>query len=89
MRKAEIRAFGRKYAHPPAQRRSYNDDVRVEAYKPAELTYAGKQRREIRENFVSLSSTEDHVHRALREQFPLSVGTPLPHDTKDDAVSPR
>ena len=32
---------------------------------------------------------EDHAHRAPREQFPLSVDTPLPQDTKESAVFPR
>ena len=31
----------------------------------------------------------NHARLALREQFPLSVDTPLPQDTKEDAVFPR
>ena len=89
VKNAEIRPFGRKLVQLPTPRRSFNDDVHVEAYAPAALTYAGKQRKGIHENFESCTSMEDHVHRALGEQFPLSVDTPLPQDTRAAALFSR
>ena len=65
----------------PTERRSYNDDVRAEAYVPAEVAITDKQRNGIRENFDTCSSMRDHVHGALRGVLLLSAETPLPQDT--------
>lgn len=89
MSKAAIGAFDRQNVQLPRQHRSYNDDVRVEAYEPPAMAYADKQRRGIHENLESCESTREHVSRALREPFPLSVETPLPQDTLDAAVFSR
>ena len=89
MAKAAIENFDRQHVQLPMRHRSYNDDVEVEAYGSPVLAYAGKQRRGIHENLESRASMLEHVSRALREPFPLSVGTPMPKDTSDAAIVSR
>lgn len=72
--------------HHPVERTSYNDDVFTERYAKPVLTYAGFQRRGIRENSQSLAAMPELVERALLEPFPLSIETPLPAHTIRAAV---
>ena len=89
MAKASIENFDRQHVQLPMRHWSYNDDVEVEAYRPPGLAYAGKLRRGIRENLESCASMREHVSRALREPFPLSVETPMPKDTLGAAIFSR
>ena len=59
----------------------FNDDVKLEAYQPASLSFAGKQRKCIREAFGGCSSFTDHVGRAMKHPFPLASEIPIPADT--------
>ena len=86
MQQAEIPRLGRRLIQLPRMRSSYNDDVKLDAFAPADMTYAGKQRRGIRENFESCSSMRDRVLRALDERFPLGAPMPLPEHIKKAAV---
>ena len=74
--KADIKHFGRMRVQLPHQLKSYNGDVRLGAYRKPRLAYDGKQRKGARDDFGTCSSREEHVLRALKEPFPLSVGTP-------------
>ena len=60
----------------PIHHSPHKYDVRSEHYIRPKLTYAGFQRRGIRENFHRLSSLEQHVEQALIEVPPLSIDTP-------------
>ena len=53
---------------------------------PADLFYAGEQRKGIREIPDHCSSFSEHVRTALRGMFPLSFETPLPREVKGAAL---
>ena len=63
--------------HRP-RKQNFNDDVRLEAYEPAALSFADKQRRGIREAFDGCSSNEDHIKRAAKQPFPMDSENPDP-----------
>ena len=86
MGQAQIPPFDREIPQLPRVRSSFNDDVKLDAFQPADMTYAGKQRKGIRENFESFTSMQDHVRRALGERFPLAAPIPPPEHIKKEAV---
>ena len=82
MDQAQIPRFDRELVQLPRAYSSFNDDVVLGDFKPADMTYAWKQRKGIRENFASCASMQDHVRRALDERFPLAAPIPLPEHIK-------
>ena len=86
MDQAQIPRFNRELVQLPRVHSSYNDDVKLDSYQPADMSYAGKQRRGIRENLESCTPMRDHVSRALGERFPLASPIPLPEHIKKAAV---
>ena len=88
MDQARIPSFDRESAHLPRAHSSFNGDVKLGAFQPADMTYDGK-RKGIRENFESCASMQDHVLRALDERFPLAAPTPLPEHIRKAAVFTR
>ena len=78
MKQAKIHRLDRRLIQIPLVHSSHNDDVKRDAFAPADMTYAGKQRRGIRENFESCASSRDHVRRSMNERFPLAAPIPLP-----------
>ena len=89
MTHADVKPFGRSLAQLPVHHRSCNDDVKVEAYAPPKMAYAGKQRKGVRGNFRFCSSLREHAQLAVGEQFPFSAESPLPRDTLPAAVFSR
>ena len=89
MVRAQIPSFDRELVQLPCRHSSYNDDVKLEAFQAADMTYAGKQRKGIHENFESCTSMQDHVLRALDERFPLAAPIPLPEHIEKAAVFTR
>ena len=83
---AKIPIFDRELVQLPRRHSSYNDDVKLDTFSAADMTYAGKQRKGIHENFESCTSMRDHVLRALDERFPLAAPIPLPEHIKKAAV---
>ena len=73
----------------PAKHLSSNDDAFLEPYRPSQITYAGKQRRAIHENFETCSSAREHIERATREDFPSEADIPLKEDTREAAYFAR
>ena len=59
----------------------FNDDVKLEAYQPAALSFADKQRKGIRAVFGGCSSFTDHVRREMKQPFPIASEIPIPVDT--------
>ena len=86
MEQATIPRLDRALVQLPRLHSSFNDDVKLDSFLPADMTYAGKQRRGIRENFESCTSMQGHVRRALNERFPLAAPIPLPEHIKKAAV---
>ena len=82
MGKATSPRLDRALIQLPRFHSSFNDDVKLESFLPADMTYAGKQRRGIHENFESCTSMQGHVRRALNERFPLAAPVPLPEHIK-------
>ena len=80
MVRASIRRLNRLEIQLPAERSPYNDDVKVEAYRPPFLSYAGNRRKGIRENFDACEAFREHVGKSPGAPFALAVETPLPHD---------
>ena len=78
MGQAQIPRFDRAIAHLPRVHSSPNGDVLMGAFLPSDMTYAGKQRKAIRENFEHFASMQDRVRRAIDERSPLASPTPLP-----------
>ena len=70
--------------HRP-KKQGFSDDVRLEAYEPASLSFADKQRKGIHEAFDGCSSMEDHIRRAASQPFPLASETPIPEETRTAA----
>ena len=70
--------------HRP-RKQCFNDDVCLEAYVPAALSFADKQRKGIREAFEGCSSMEEHIERAVKQPFPLASETPIPRETRKAA----
>ena len=70
----------------PAQVRDFNDDIKLDPYMPADLSFAGKQRKGIHEVFENCPSFSEHIRTALRGQFPLSFKTPLPREVMKAAL---
>ena len=70
----------------PRVHSSFNGDVKLDSFRPADMTYAGKQRRGIHESFESCTSMRGHVLRALDGRFPLAAPIPLPEHIKKAAV---
>ena len=90
MKTAQISAeFDRKLLTLPRQASSFNDDVYIEAYRPAILTNAGRQQKRIHELLDSCRSFDEHIRCALKETFPFSISTPLPQDTSAAAYFAR
>ena len=58
-------AFNREDFRLPMKRSSYKDDVQPEAYQPARLILAGRQRSGIREPIDRCSSFDEHIRRAF------------------------
>ena len=77
-------AFGRIDFHRPRPRRRFNDDVSIEAYRPAALILAGKQRL-----LGGCSSPDDRIRCALKDPFPLSAATPLPRELGGSSLISR
>ena len=67
----------------------YNDYIRLEAYRPPDLTYVGKQRRGIHEPLGGRRSFAEHIRAALGESFPFASETPFPKETVRDAIFSR
>ena len=86
MGQAQIPRLDRALIQLPRVHSPYNDDVKLDSYQPADMSYADKQRRGIHENLESCTSMRDHVSRALDERFPLASPTPLPEHIKKAAV---
>ena len=89
MDQARIPRLGRELIQLPRVHSSYNDDVKMGAFQPADMTYAGKQRNGIRENFESCTSMHDHVRSAPDGRFPLAAPTPMPERVEKAAVFTR
>ena len=88
IRTSVIPIFGRANFTLPVRRRSYNDDIRSEAYRPADLTYAGQQRNGIRERLYSRHTFAEHILEALEESFPFASETHLPYGAIRTAIFP-
>ena len=86
---ARIPRFDRELAQLPRAHSPYNGDVKMDAFQPADMTYAGNQRKGIRENLEPCNSTQDHVLRALEGRFPLEEPTPLPDHIKKRQLFPH
>ena len=86
MVRAKIPVFDRELVQLPRRHSSYNDDVKLDAFQAADMTYAGKQRKVIHENFESCTFMQDHVLRALAERFPLAAPIPLPEHIEKAAI---
>lgn len=56
---------------------------------PADLPFAGEQRKGIREIRDRCSIFSEHIRTAIKGKSPLSYATPLPREAKEAAVSPR
>ena len=89
MKRAEIPRFDREIAQLPGATSSFNDNVKLDAFLPSDMTYADKQRRGIHENSTSCESMRDHVRLALGEKFPLAAPIPLPGHIRDAALFTR
>ena len=89
MKQAEIPRLYRGLVQLPRVHSSYNDDVKLAAFPPSDMTYADKQRRGIRENFESCTPIRDHVRRSLNGRFPLSSPIPMPGHIKEEAIFTR
>ena len=76
-----IRPFVRTAFSLPLKRRRYNDDIQLDPYRPALLHFAGGQRKGTHEPLGRCLDRKHHVWRALQEDFPLSLETPLPSET--------
>ena len=63
--------------HRP-RKQCFNDDVCLEAYLPAALPFADKQRKGIHEAFDGCSSMKEHIKRAVKQPFPMASETPIP-----------
>ena len=59
----------------------FNDDVKLQDYQPGALSFAGKQRKGIREAFGGCSSSTDHVRRETKHPFPIESEILIPSDT--------
>ena len=70
--------------HRP-KKQGFNDDVCLETYEPATLSFADKQRKGIHEAFDGCSSMKDHIRRAASQPFPLASETPIPEETRTAA----
>ena len=57
-----------------------NDDLSIEHYRSAPLSYLGSQRRGIVDPLPTTSSYEEHIKGALNAAFPLHEPAPLPVD---------
>lgn len=68
---------------------SPNDDVKLDAFSPPDMTYAGNQIRGIRGEFDSCASTQVHARRALIDPFPLAAPNPLPEHIRKASVLTR
>ena len=86
MKQAEIPRLDRRLIQMPRVHSSYNDDVKMDAFFPSDMTYADKQRRGIHENFESCTSMREHGHRALNGRFPLAAPIPPPAHIKKAAA---
>ena len=86
MEQATIPRLDKALIQLPRFHSPFNDDVKLDSFLPADMTYAGKQRRGIHENFESCASMRDRVRRALNERFPLAAPIPLPEHIKKAAV---
>lgn len=83
----QCRAFKTEPDHfRPPQVRHFNDDVTLESYNPAELSYADKQRKGIHEAFDTCTDMQEHVRKAVSQPFPLASETPLPTETSKAAA---
>ena len=86
MKQAEIHRLDRRLIQMPRPHSPYNDDVKLEVPPPSDMTYAGKHRLGIHENFESCSSMRDHVRRAPDGRFPIAAPIPLPDHIKNAAI---
>lgn len=55
----------------------FNDDVHIESYRAAPLTFSHMQRKGVREDFDGCSGRGDRIRRAIRGISPLAQETPL------------
>ena len=63
------------------QKGCFNDDVKLEHYQPAALSFADKQRRGIHESFDGCADMHEHIRRAMKQPSPMAYETPLPDET--------
>ena len=62
----------------PTPELSYNDDVELPLYESALRSYAGTQKKGIRDEHPSAKTVDEHVKAALSAPFFLAQKTPLP-----------
>ena len=78
-----IRPLSARYrCRRPVTASHYNDDVRIESYRPAAFLFADKKRNGIRDPFSGCRDIKEHASQALRKKFPLAHDTPLSSETK-------
>ena len=67
--KAAVLLF-RKSAIPPiAQPVSFNDDLHLGPFRPRKLAWSGEQRRGISTHITDAASIQDHVQKAMGQEF--------------------
>ena len=70
--------------HRPAKR-SLNDDIRLEAYKPDALAFVDKQMKGIHEAYGGCKSMGEHVERATEQSPPWASEIYIPKETRQAA----
>ena len=78
---AQIGNFGPALFPIPVRGKPYNDDVVLPLYDDAWRSYAGTQRRGIRDEHPNATSVHEHITEALQAPFFLAQSTPLPVST--------
>ena len=85
-RKATIPTFRQDWIKFPANVKDYNDEMKLAAYMPADLSFDGKHRKGVHEISDSCSRFPEHIRTAIRGKFPLSYETPPPREANDASV---
>ena len=84
--KAKIKPFDERILPCPREHSSYNDSLHLPAYASTARTFAGKQLKGVSDEHCLRLSTQEHVGEALDSPFFLSLQTPLPPATIEDAL---
>ena len=69
---------------PPMQRPvTFDDDLCLGSFRPSKLVWSGEQRRGIATHITDASSIEDHVFKAMDQDFFLAKDIPLPGEINE------